>query len=60
MNQATQTNLEVTLQAFEAAKAAVVQARAEAKAAAERKVQGTKVVRALMKESGVTLEMLAA
>jgi hypothetical protein len=60
MNQANQSTLEATLQAFEAAKAAVVKARTEAKAAEARKVEGTKAVRALMKESGVTLEMLAA
>lgn len=51
--------LETVLASFEAAKAALVQARAEAKAAEARKVEGRKAVRALMKELGVTTEMLA-
>ena len=51
--------LESVLQAFEAAKTALVKAREEAKAAAARKVEGRKAVLALMKETGVTAEMLA-
>jgi hypothetical protein len=50
--------LESALAAFEAAKAAVVQARAEAKAAEARKVEGRKAVRELMRDLGVTVEML--
>jgi hypothetical protein len=52
--------LESVLASFEAAKAALVQARAEAKAAEARKVEGRKAVRALMKELGITTEMLVA
>ena len=52
--------LESALQAFESAKAALVKAREEAKAAEARKVEGRKAVLALMKEVGVTAEMLTA
>jgi hypothetical protein len=60
MNQTITTApvLESALAAFEAAKAAVVQARAEAKAAEARKVEGRKAVRELMRDLGVTVEML--
>jgi hypothetical protein len=60
MNQTITTApvLESALAAFEAAKAAVVQARAEAKAAEARKVEGRKAVRDLMRDLGVTVEML--
>jgi hypothetical protein len=52
--------LESALMAFESAKAALVKAREEAKAAEARKVEGRKAVLALMKEVGVTAEMLTA
>ena len=59
MNQTiTAPVLESALAAFEAAKAAVVKARAEAKAAEARKVEGRKAVRELMRDLGVTVEML--
>ena len=51
--------LESVLASFEQAKAALVKARQEAKAAEARKVEGRKAVRALMKELGVTAEQLA-
>jgi hypothetical protein len=57
---ATVAPLESALQAFESAKAALVKAREEAKAAEARKVEGRKAVLALMKEVGVTAEMLMA
>ena len=50
--------LESILASFEMAKAALVKARFEAKLAETRKVEGRKLVRALMKEIGVTADML--
>jgi hypothetical protein len=50
--------LESALQAFEAAKAALVKAREEQKATEALKVAAVREARGIMKEFGITAEML--
>jgi len=58
--QTTSTVLETALQALEAAKAALAKARADQKATEALKVAAVREARGIMKEFGITVEMLAA
>jgi hypothetical protein len=58
--QTTAPVLETALQAFEAAKAALAKARADQKATEALKAAAVKQARGIMKEFGITAEMLAA
>jgi hypothetical protein len=58
--QTTAPVLETALQAFEAAKAALAKARADQKATEALKVAAVREARGIMKEFGITVEMLAA
>jgi hypothetical protein len=58
--QTTAPVLETALQALEAAKAALAKARADQKATEALKVAAVREARGIMKEFGITVEMLAA
>jgi hypothetical protein len=58
--QTTAPVLETALQALEAAKAALAKARADQKATEALKVAAVREARGIMKEFGITAEMLAA
>ena len=58
--QTTAPVLESALQALEAAKAALAKARADQKATDALKVAAVREARGIMKEFGITAEMLAA
>jgi hypothetical protein len=58
--QTTAPVLEAALQALEAAKAALAKARADQKATEALKVAAVREARGIMKEFGITVEMLAA
>jgi hypothetical protein len=58
--QTTAPVLETALQALEAAKAALAKARADQKATEALKAAAVKQARGIMKEFGITAEMLAA
>lgn len=59
-NQPAAPVLETALQALEAAKAALAKARADQKATEALKVAAVREARGIMKEFGITAEMLAA
>jgi hypothetical protein len=59
-NQPVAPVLESALQALEAAKAALAKARADQKATEALKVAAVREARGIMKEFGITAEMLAA